>query len=75
MSQYRGKIITAETIQPMLSRADIQLMLNIGGSSAIALMKSMPHFNISMPGSKYQYLRVRRADFDKWLKEREVAGV
>ena len=75
MSHYQGKLITAETIQPMLSRADIQLMLNIGASSAIALMKSMPHFNISMPESKYQYLRVRRADFDKWLQDREVAGV
>lgn len=74
MSQFHGKDITAETIRPMLSRTDLQLILNISASGAKRLINALPHYDIAMPGAQYQYLRVRREDFDAWLKSREVNG-
>ena len=68
----RTTLLTTETIQPMLSRVEIQLILNISASAADRLINALPHIDIAMPGKKFKYLRVRREVFDNWLKEREA---
>lgn len=67
----RTTLLRTETIQPMLSRVEIQLILNISATAANRLVNALPHVDVAAPGTKYKYLRVRREVFDNWLKERE----
>ncbi|MGI6691192.1 MAG: helix-turn-helix domain-containing protein [Christensenellales bacterium] len=56
----------------MLSARDLSEQLGISKSSAYELMRRLPHYNIAPPGSKYQMLRVRKIEVERYLKQMEV---
>lgn len=70
MQTMRNKLLYGETIVPLLSKADLQLLLNVGPNAADRLMKALPHINIAPPGSQREVLRMRREDFDAFIAQR-----
>ncbi len=56
----------------MLSARDIAQRLGISKSAAYTLMRRLPAVDLSGPGAKYQMLRVREADLNRFLKQKEI---
>lgn len=55
----------------MVSIKDIQLELGCKVDRATQIMRfELPHYDVSVPGSKKPRWRAKRKDFDAWLSER-----
>ena len=74
MAQVEIKVLEDKPIGPMLSRKDIQKLLNVSMSTADRIMNALPHVDVAPPGGTYQLLRMHREVFDTFIKERTKEG-